>query len=90
MIYLTRLSHTPVVVNSDLIQHVETTPDTVIALTSGEKILVLESPDEVIARVVAFRRSIFEQFPHSAASGARQAPGFPDAIPTEKGLLSKG
>ncbi|MFL6464855.1 MAG: flagellar FlbD family protein [Bryobacteraceae bacterium] len=60
MIHLTRLNQVPIVVNSDLIQHIEATPDTVIALTSGEKVLVLESADEVIARVVQFRRSIVE------------------------------
>lgn len=58
MIYVTRLNHTPVVLNSDLIEHVETTPDTVISLTSGQKMMVLESADEIIDRVVRFRRSI--------------------------------
>lgn len=60
MIHLTRLNHIPLVVNSDLIEHIEVTPDTVVALTSGEKFLVLESADEVIARVVTFRRSILD------------------------------
>lgn len=58
MIYVTRLNHTPVVLNSDLIEHVETTPDTVISLTNGQKMMVLESADEIIHRVVRFRRSI--------------------------------
>ena len=58
MIYVTRLNHTPVVLNSDLIEHVETTPDTVISLTNGEKMMVLESADEIVDRVVRFRRSI--------------------------------
>jgi flagellar protein FlbD len=58
MIYVTRLNHTPVVLNSDLIEHVETTPDTVISLTNGQKMMVLESADEIIDRVVRFRRSI--------------------------------
>jgi len=58
VIKLTRLNHTPVVLNSDLIEHLEITPDTVITLTSGQKIMVLESADEVIDRVVTFRRAI--------------------------------
>jgi flagellar protein FlbD len=45
MIHLTRLNQVPVVVNADLIEHIETTPDTVIALTTGQKILVRESAD---------------------------------------------
>jgi flagellar protein FlbD len=60
MIHLTRLNHIPLVVNSDLIEHIEITPDTVIALTTGQKFLVLETPDEVIERVVRFRQAIFE------------------------------
>jgi flagellar protein FlbD len=60
MIRLTRLNHVPVVVNSDLIEHIENTPDTVIVLTTGQKLLVLETPEDVIARVVSFRRSLLE------------------------------
>lgn len=60
MIYVTRLNHTPVVLNCDLIEHIETTPDTVISLTTGQKMMVLESADEVIDRVVRYRRSILQ------------------------------
>ena len=58
MIRLTRINRVPLVLNSDLIEHVEVTPDTVIAMTSGQKFMVLESADEVIRRVKDFRRSI--------------------------------
>ena len=60
MIRLTRLNHIPLVLNSDLIEHIEITPDTVITLTSGQKIMVLEPATEVVDRVVAFRRSILD------------------------------
>jgi flagellar protein FlbD len=46
------------VLNSDLIKYVERSPDTVITLTTGEKIVVREPVEEVVARVVAFRRSV--------------------------------
>lgn len=59
MIQLTRLNHVPLVLNSDLIEHIDVTPDTVIMLTTGQIIRVLESADEVVARVVDFRRSIW-------------------------------
>lgn len=59
MIQLTRLNHVPLVLNSDLIEHIEITPDTVITLTSGQKLMVLEPAAEVVERVIAFRRSIF-------------------------------
>ena len=58
MIRLTRINHVPLVLNSDLIEHVEVTPDTVIAMMSGQKFMVLESADEVIDRVIDFRRRI--------------------------------
>jgi len=56
MIYVTRLNHTSVVLNSDLIEHIETTPDTIISLTTGEKLVVLESAEEIIDRVVEYRK----------------------------------
>jgi flagellar protein FlbD len=58
MIYLTRLNRVPLIVNSDLIEHIEVTPDTMVVLTSGEKYLVLEPPNEVIERVIRFRRAV--------------------------------
>jgi flagellar protein FlbD len=58
MIRLTRINQVPLVVNSDLIEHVDATPDTVVSLSTGQKFMVLESPDEVIARVISFRRAI--------------------------------
>jgi flagellar protein FlbD len=56
MIRLTRLNHAVLVVNCDLIEHIEMTPDTVISMTSGQRITVLETTDEVIGRVIEYRR----------------------------------
>jgi len=58
MIPLTRLNHVRLVVNSDLIEHIEVTPDTVVALTTGQKFLVLESAEEIVERIVQFRRRL--------------------------------
>jgi len=58
MIKLTRLNHVPLIVNADLIEHVEVTPDTVVALTTGQKFMVLESAEEVVEKVVQFRKAI--------------------------------
>jgi flagellar protein FlbD len=58
MIRLTRLNRVPLVLNSDLIEHIEATPDTVITLTTGQIVRVLETADEVIERIVEFRRRI--------------------------------
>jgi flagellar protein FlbD len=58
MIPLTRLNRTPLFVNDDLIQHIEATPDTVITLTGGNNLMVRETPEEIIDRIVQFRRRI--------------------------------
>jgi len=58
MIHLTRINQVPLVLNSDLIEHVEVTPDTVVSLTTGQKFVVRESADEVVRRVIEFRREI--------------------------------
>ncbi len=58
MIRLTRLNRASLVVNSDLIEHIEMTPDTVLSMTTGQRIMVLESADEVIRRVIEFRRQV--------------------------------
>ena len=58
MVRLTRLNRAPMVLNSDLIEHIDVTPDTVITLTNGQILRVLESADEVVQRIVDFRRRI--------------------------------
>lgn len=58
MIRLTRINHVPLMLNSDLIEHIEVTPDTVIAMTTGQKFVVTESADEVVEKVIEFRRLI--------------------------------
>lgn len=60
MIQLTRLNNSPLIVNSDLVKFVEQSPDTVITLVNGEKILVREKADEVLNRIVEFRRSVLQ------------------------------
>ena len=61
MIQLTRLNHVPLIINSDLIEHVEFTADTVVALTNGQKFLVLESAEDVVERVIQFRRALLAE-----------------------------
>lgn len=58
MISVTRLNGKPIIVNALLIETVEDTPDTVITLTNGKKIMVLEKVGEVIERTHAYVQSI--------------------------------
>lgn len=59
MIHLTRLNGNPLVINSDLIKYAESSPDTMLTLVNGEKIVVLESCEEVIERTIAYRARVF-------------------------------
>jgi flagellar protein FlbD len=63
MIRLTRINRSPLILNADLIEHVETTPDTVISMTNGQKFVVLETTDDVIRKVIEFRRDIARNVP---------------------------
>jgi flagellar protein FlbD len=56
MITLTRLNGTTVVINAELIEMLEVTPDTIVTLTNGKKILVQEGAEDVIQRVIDYRR----------------------------------
>jgi flagellar protein FlbD len=87
MIRLTRLNHVPLVITSDLIEHVEVTPDTVIALTTGQKFMVSESADEVIERVVAFRRRLLEAPAHGEQGDMQLCP---QGASAEKSTVSEG
>jgi len=58
MIKVTRFNHELVVLNAELIESVETTPDTVITLTSGKKLLVSEPVELVVERILEYRRAI--------------------------------
>lgn len=56
MIKLTRLDGEPFVLNAELIRYVERRPDTFITLTSGDRIVVSESMDDVIERAVDYQQ----------------------------------
>jgi flagellar protein FlbD len=74
MIRLTRLNHVPLVLNSDLIEHIDVTPDTVITLTTGQILRVRETAEQVVERIVDFRRRIF---------AAPEEPAVPTELPEE-------
>ena len=60
MVKLHRLDGSQFVLNADLIEMVEATPDTVLRLTSGKILVVRETVDQVLHRVVAYKRAVFE------------------------------
>lgn len=59
MIWVTRINNTQLVINADWIETVESTPDTVIALTNGKKYIVTEKVDVIIDRVIEYKQKTF-------------------------------
>ena len=58
MILVHRLRGAPMFLNADLIEFIESTPDTVITLADGRKLVVSDTPEEVIERATRFRASV--------------------------------
>ncbi|MBZ4682595.1 MAG: flagellar protein FlbD [Fusobacteriaceae bacterium] len=60
MILLTKLGKEKkeIVINADLIETIEENPDTVINLTTGKKLLVNEKKEEIIEKIIQYRKSI--------------------------------
>ena len=55
MIELTRINGKSIVLNSDLIEHIECNPDTVIKLTNGNKFVVKETMQEIIDKIMSYK-----------------------------------
>lgn len=58
MIEVTRLNGEVLILNAELIEKVEATPDTVITLTTGRKVVVCETLSQLVARVLDYRRAV--------------------------------
>lgn len=61
MIEVTRLNDTKVIINAELIEKIEEAPDTIITLTSGSKIIVKESRQEVKNLVILYKKEILNR-----------------------------
>jgi flagellar protein FlbD len=73
MIKVTRLGGNEIVINADLIEFVEATPDTLITLTTGKKLMVQEPVDTVVERTVQYRHRV-EHIEHAAHPPVETAP----------------
>jgi flagellar protein FlbD len=63
MIHVTRLDGSDVVVNAGHLLMVEHTPDSVLVLTNGYRLMVREPVEEIVRRVESFRRRVFTNSP---------------------------
>ena len=59
MIEVETMNGEKITINAELIESVKATPDTIITLTNKKKLVVTEEVEEIVARVVAYRRKIF-------------------------------
>jgi flagellar protein FlbD len=62
VIFITRLNGSLIYINPELIQSVETTPDTVITLISNKKLIVKDTPQEIAERFIEYRRRTLAPF----------------------------
>jgi flagellar protein FlbD len=67
VVKLTKLNQTTIAINPDTVLWAEASPDTVLCMSGGEKVLVRESIDELIDKVIEFRRRVAREFPQSRA-----------------------
>lgn len=72
MIELSRLNGKQFILNCELIQTIESTPDTLITLRSGEKLMVREPAQEVVRLTVEYRKRLFQE-PPRVVSGTGKA-----------------
>ncbi len=82
MIVLTRLGGSTFALNSDLIERVDETPDTVITLVDGAKYLVSESLEHVVAAVRAYRSAVIAESAELTGPPVEQGPTLPARRPT--------
>lgn len=59
MIALRRLNNQPIMVNAELIEQLEATPDTVVTLTSGNKLVVRDTMEEIQAKIIEYKRRVY-------------------------------
>lgn len=58
MIFVTKMNSETVLLNNDLIETIEETPDTIVTLTTGKKLIIKESSKEILKRVIDFKIKI--------------------------------
>ena len=75
MIRLSRLNGEQFILNADLIRYVEARPDTFITLTTGERVVVMETMDEVAMRAVTYQQTKHLIPPPSRPATTAQAAG---------------
>jgi flagellar protein FlbD len=91
MLALTRLNGHRFFVNGDLIKYSEAAPDTVLALVTGEKLVVTESPEEVMRAMLDYRAQILRTaWPDAAAALSARIASDTEVLPISGGRRASG
>ena len=61
MIKLTKLNGSEIFINPDLINNIEATPNTLLLMTTGEKLIVKELPDDIVKQIIEYKRKIYQK-----------------------------
>jgi flagellar protein FlbD len=62
LIAVRRLNDEEIFINPHLIEMIEATPDTVVTLTTGKRLVIKESTAEIVAKIIQYRQTIGEKF----------------------------
>lgn len=84
MIHVTRLQGEGIVLNADQILYIERTPDTMVILANGQRLMIQETPEVVVERVVAYRRAISSPSVRTPADVGESAETEPSALPDRR------
>ena len=58
MVEVTRLNKEQILINAELIEMIEETPDTIISMTTGRKLVVMETKEEMVDKIVQYKQRI--------------------------------
>jgi flagellar protein FlbD len=71
MVEVTRLDGSAIILNADLIVTIERTPDTIVSVTTGDRILLRETPEEIVKRIVRYKRELMQVDTTCIVSGSQ-------------------
>jgi flagellar protein FlbD len=71
MVAVTRLDGSTIVINVDLIVTIERTPDTLVSLTTGDRVILREAPEEVVERITRYKSELLRRAAPEVLTGGR-------------------
>lgn len=72
MIKLTRLNHSKIMINAEMIQSLHAAPDTIITFTNNDKLMVREQVEEVSEKIITYRKAVHHNPPYMDYTGVQE------------------